>query len=390
MAARIAELDFTDIYLGDDEVWLSKAGVPDSTVGLPDEAKADAQALRLRCQEQEAQVCARDFALAHDGMIYRVSRMTPQCGAVYVLRRMPTEMPHLNSLRLNHAVVERLLRPDMTGLLLIAGRTGNGKTTTASALLVERLSRFGGVAIAAEDPPELPLEGRHRSGVCYQVWASSEQGGYPAVARQIIRWKPNIILFGELRDAETAEESLKAAVNGHLVITTIHADDVGGALQRFHALVQSMTPDSAAKLLSEGLSAVMVQELNYVPGLGLLPQVQFLDFEGGSTGMAARTHVRQMAWQMLEGEVQSQENMRAASLRAMMPRHYRGDPPPPPKKSPVVWQRARSIAMTLANAALLAYMTAVAMVSLESTALRQPIVDAANALSDLVSWLTSG
>lgn len=311
MTRRVADLTFSDLYLGEVEVWMCTSALPEGTTRLPAEAAEDAFRMRAACMAAEAEAGAADFSMEYDGVHYRVSKMMPQRGSVYVLRRMPTQVPRLESLRLNEEVIKSLLSPRLTGLLLIAGRTGQGKTTTASALVVERIERFGGVAISAEDPPELPLEGFHRSGVCYQVWASRDRGGYPAVSRQIIRWKPNIIMFGELRDAETAEESMKAAVNGHLVITTIHADNIAGAIQRFHALVKDMSPDSAAKLLSEGLAAVMVQELMYVPELGILPQVQFLDFNFEDSGKGARTHVRSMAWQMLEGEVQHQENVRA-------------------------------------------------------------------------------
>lgn len=311
MTSPVADLTFTDLYLGESESWMCTSALPEGTCRIPPHAMEDAARLRAACQTQEAELGAADFSLEYDGVHYRVSKMTPQRGAVYVLRRMPTKVPRLESLRLNEEVVKALLGPRLTGLLLIAGRTGQGKTTTASALVVERIERFGGVAISAEDPPELPLEGFHRSGVCYQVWASRDRGGFPAVSRQIVRWKPNIILFGELRDAETAEEAMKAAVNGHLVITTIHADTIASAIQRFHALAKDMTPDAAAKLLSEGLAAVLVQELMYVPELGILPQVQFLDMNFEDSGKGARTHVRTMAWQMLEGEVQHQENVRA-------------------------------------------------------------------------------
>lgn len=287
------------------------SALPEGTARIPSDAADDAARLRALCQSQEIELGTSDFSVEYDGVHYRVSRMAAQRGPVFVLRRMPTQVPRLESLRLNEEVTKALLVPRLTGLLLIAGRTGAGKTTTASALLVERIEMFGGVAVAAEDPPELPLEGFHRSGVCYQVWASQDRGGYPAVARQIVRWKPNVIMFGEVRDATTAEEAMKAAINGHLVISTIHADTVSGAIQRFHALASDLPQDSAAKLLSESLCAVMVQELMYVPELGILPQVQFLDFNFEDSGRGARTHVRTMSWQMLQAEVQHQENVRA-------------------------------------------------------------------------------
>lgn len=308
---RVAELEFSDIYLGEKEAWLSASASPEGTAQVPGEAMPDAMRLREACAAQEAALGMSEFSLEFDGVTYRVSKMVPLHGTVYVLRRMPASVPAMESLRINEDVVKALLEPNLTGLVLIAGQTGQGKTTTASAMVVERVKRYGGIAIAAEDPPEMPLEGFHEKGVCYQVWASRERGGFPEVSRQVVRWKPNIILLGELRDAETAEEAMKASINGHLVIATIHADTVPGALQRVHSLVKEMDPESAAKLLSEGISAVMVQKLVHVSAVGVLPQVQFLDFDAEDSGKGARTYVRSMQWQMLDGEVQHQENVRS-------------------------------------------------------------------------------
>ncbi|MDA0629118.1 ATPase, T2SS/T4P/T4SS family, partial [Acinetobacter baumannii] len=139
---------------------------------------------------------------------------------VFVLRRFPAKVPTFESLNLHNGYVSKLMQQRLSGLIVIAGPFGAGKTTTASALIAARLSKFGGVAITIEDPPEMPLEGKHGEGVCYQTWA--DRGGFGDATRKMARFAPSIIFLGEVRDAETAAEALRASINGRLVVCTAH------------------------------------------------------------------------------------------------------------------------------------------------------------------------
>jgi len=112
------------------------------------------------------------------------------------------------------------------GIILVTGPTGSGKTTTLYSCLQE-LNQPDVNIITCEDPVEYQLEGIN------QVQINSEVGlGFSEVLRSILRQDPDIILVGEIRDSETARIAIKAALTGHLVLSTLHTNDAPGAVSR--------------------------------------------------------------------------------------------------------------------------------------------------------------
>lgn len=114
------------------------------------------------------------------------------------------------------------------GIILIAGPTGSGKTTTLYAYLNE-LNKINKNIITVEDPVEYKIHGIN------QVQTSSKIGlTFASGLRSILRQDPDIIMIGEIRDEETAEIAVRAAITGHLVISTIHTNDAPSAVIRLH------------------------------------------------------------------------------------------------------------------------------------------------------------
>ena len=112
------------------------------------------------------------------------------------------------------------------GIVLVTGPTGSGKTTTLYSCLQE-LNQPNVNLITCEDPVEYQLEGIN------QVQINTEVGlGFSEVLRSILRQDPDIILVGEIRDSETARIAIKAALTGHLVLSTLHTNDAPGAVSR--------------------------------------------------------------------------------------------------------------------------------------------------------------
>ncbi len=112
------------------------------------------------------------------------------------------------------------------GLLLVTGPTGSGKTTSLYAFL-DRLNRPEVNILTAEDPVEYKLAG------ATQVPCDSEAGmTFAKAMRAFLRQDPDIIMVGEIRDAETADFAVKAALTGHLVLSTLHTNDAPGAVGR--------------------------------------------------------------------------------------------------------------------------------------------------------------
>lgn len=253
---------FTDIYLGADSALV--AGVPNTSdpVPLGPEHDEEVKELRAKCLHELETHRREDFPLRHCDIGYRVSVIHSLTEVVFVLRRFADSVPMLETMGIHKRIVENLLTPKLTGLIVVAGAYGQGKTTTASSVVVSRLSKFGGVAVTVEDPPEMPLQGKHGEGVCYQTWV--EKGGFAGACRQATRWAPSIIFLGEIRDGETAIEALRASVNGRLVIATTHAENPLMAIDRIHALASGVggtSSEDVTHLLAAGLTCVLHQKI---------------------------------------------------------------------------------------------------------------------------------
>lgn len=155
------------------------------------------------------------------------------------------------------------------GLVLLAAVTGQGKSTTLAATVKSRLQRYAGFALTIEDPIELPLHGVHGDGTCVQT--EIEQGidtteAYARAMRRAMRSFPAIpntmMVLGEVRDAVTATDALRAAINGHLVLTTVHADSIEAGLKRLEVYAsQSLGSRAALDLIASATRVVIHQEL---------------------------------------------------------------------------------------------------------------------------------
>jgi type IV pilus assembly protein PilB len=166
------------------------------------------------------------------------------------------------------------------GIVLVTGPTGSGKTTTLYAALTE-LNRPDVKIITAEDPVEYHLRGLNQVQVNAKIGLS-----FARILKAMLRAAPNIILVGEIRDAETAEMAIQAALTGHLVFSTLHTNDAPSALTRLvdigvkPFLVSASVQAVIAQRLVRRLCAECAEE--YAPGelefaaLGLDPR----SFEG--------------------------------------------------------------------------------------------------------------
>jgi general secretion pathway protein E/type IV pilus assembly protein PilB len=112
------------------------------------------------------------------------------------------------------------------GLVLLTGPTGSGKTTTLYAALAQANDE-GRKIITIEDPIEYQLEGVCQIQTREDIGLSFSQG-----LRSVLRHDPDVVLIGEIRDAETAEIAVRAALTGHLVLSTLHTNDSIGSIAR--------------------------------------------------------------------------------------------------------------------------------------------------------------
>jgi general secretion pathway protein E len=142
---------------------------------------------------------------------------------------------------------EMILKPH--GMILVTGPTGSGKTTTLYGAL-QKINDPGKKIITIEDPVEYQLSGVNQIHVKPQIGLTFANG-----LRSIVRQDPDVIMVGEIRDAETAEIAVQAALTGHLVFSTLHTNDAAGAISR---LLEMGVQDY---LLSSSLLGVLAQRL---------------------------------------------------------------------------------------------------------------------------------
>ena len=160
----------------------------------------------------------------------RVSTLPVQGGEKAVLRILPFRgmRQNIETLGFSKDALQRyrLLYQKPQGIILICGPTGSGKTTTLYATLAE-LNRPESNLVSIEDPVELQLAGMN------QVQVNAKAGlTFATALRAILRQDPNVIMVGEIRDAETADAAVRAAMTGHLVFSTLHTNDAAGAVAR--------------------------------------------------------------------------------------------------------------------------------------------------------------
>jgi len=180
--------------------------------------------------------------LPHDGRIrvrvgeedfdLRVSILPTRFGETLCLRILNRasiflDMEQLGLDRRQRVILEKLIKMPH-GIILVTGPTGSGKTTTLYAALAKvKADNPERKIITVEDPVEYVLEGTSQIQIRADIDLTFARG-----LRSILRHDPDIILVGEIRDAETAEIAIRAAMTGHLVLSTLHTNDSVGAVNR--------------------------------------------------------------------------------------------------------------------------------------------------------------
>lgn len=309
----LRDLNPKDIYLGKTASWISGVEGKSDPLPAPEDCREELAELRRICEETQLDGARQEFAIRHNGNSYRVSLLQSLSDIVYVLRYMSASVPTLDQLGIHAGYVSHLLKPEITGMIILAGAFGQGKTTTASSIVTTRLARHGGVAVTVEDPPELPLEGIHGAGICYQTWV--EQGQFGEACRKIARYAPDIIFIGEIRDPDAAVEALRASINGKLVICTIHADTVIMAIERLYSLANGRAGNSedTSSLLASGLLCVMHQKLD---GKTIKhPKIEFL-WAGGHENQGLKNMIRLRRFDQIGSEVTLQLNRMLMGCRS--------------------------------------------------------------------------
>jgi twitching motility protein PilT len=198
-----------------------------------------------------------DFSVACGEARFRVNCSKQQGSQSASFRLVPRQTQALADLQLPAGLRE--LIEHLRGVVILTGPTGQGKSTTARALLQEiNLTRACRI-IAIEDPIEFVFEDRLAQFEQREVGVDT--ASFASGIRNAMRQDPNVIFVGEIRDAESIFAAMQAAETGHLVITTLHADGAAQAVGRILEYYPHDQRDAMRSLLGRNLKAVACQRL---------------------------------------------------------------------------------------------------------------------------------
>ncbi len=231
-----------------------------------------------------------DGAIDFEGVRCRLSRQHMADGTTWVCaRRINTVIPDFNKLGIMPTICTHMRNlGTRDGLVVISGATGHGKTTTAVGLLADFLRTYGGTAVTIEDPVEYMLKGRHGDGGhCFQVEVKNDED-WAVCLKRALRWAPRYIYVGEIRTPKAAEQLLRAAATGHLVITTVHAGSPEEALMGIIFLAEQAMGPGVQNILAAALTALVYQTMKETG-----PFLKYLFTEENSMGDPIRSLIRE-------------------------------------------------------------------------------------------------
>jgi twitching motility protein PilU len=189
-----------------------------------------------------------------------------------VIRYVRSNVPPFAQLKLPSVLLE--LVAAKRGLVLVAGATGSGKSTTLAAMIDHRNATKPGHILTIEDPIEYLFE--HKQSVINQREIGVDTVSYHAALQNALREAPDLIMVGEVRDKETMQQALLHTLTGHLCLTTIHANNSYHALSRIINLFPYDARSAVLSDLSIGLRAVICQRLIRTKDGELQPAVEIL------------------------------------------------------------------------------------------------------------------
>jgi twitching motility protein PilT len=173
------------------------------------------------------------------------------------IRLLPAQIPSLESLHLPNTLAR--LADRRQGLVLVTGPTGCGKTSTLAALIDLVNSHRPAHVVTIEDPVE--YEHQNRAAIIEQIEVGRDTPDFAVTLRSIMRQTPDVILVGEMRDAETIATALTAAETGHLVLSTLHTNDAVQAVARILDSFPSANQPQVRQQVSLSLAAIIAQQL---------------------------------------------------------------------------------------------------------------------------------
>ena len=198
-----------------------------------------------------------DFAIESDGFRFRVNAFQENNAYALILRIITTNIPSFDDLNLPGYI--RSIPTLETGLVLVTGPTGSGKSTTLATIIDVINKTQKGHIITIEDPVEFKHE--TQASVITQREVGRDTQSFTSALRASLREDPDVILVGELRDLETISLALTAAETGHLVFGTLHTNSAPSTIDRIIDVFPPEQQEQVRSQIASSLRCVITQKL---------------------------------------------------------------------------------------------------------------------------------
>lgn len=314
---RIADLDFSDLYLEPDgSAWAKRSNDGKDRTVLDGALLEESVILRERLNEHRT---GMDFTITlgdtqGDNVRLRIQRIEAIDGDVFVCRKLLSKIADIEKIGYSAKLINYLMSESLNkGLVLYTGSTGAGKSTSMSAFITARLRKHGGTCLTVENPIEISLSGRFYNsetgtvGTCYQTEVANENEIGDSI-RRFKRASPTMIMVGEIRKQSTAAETVDAGGSGVLCCSTFHSNDIISALNR----LRDMLSQSESQAMAESLAAIIHQsiEVRVINGQRKrVFSVSPLIISGTNNGTKIRQVLRQGDYQLLTSEIERQKTI---------------------------------------------------------------------------------
>ena len=207
--------------------------------------------------EDFGQVGEADFSYEADVGRFRVNAFRQRGAVSIVMRFIPFEIPGFDDLGLPEAI--RRLAFEERGIVLITGTTGSGKSTTLASMIDMVNHSLPKHVVTIEDPIEF-LHTDDKS-IINQREVGTDTASFARALRRVLRQDPDVILIGEIRDAESAQIALSAAETGHLVLSTLHTVDATETINRLIDLFPPHERNQVRTMIAGTLKGIVGQRL---------------------------------------------------------------------------------------------------------------------------------
>ncbi|MBT3250481.1 MAG: PilT/PilU family type 4a pilus ATPase [Candidatus Marinimicrobia bacterium] len=210
---------------------------------------------QIKKYESESEI---DFTYSYPGIgRFRVNFFRQRGSDAFVARQIINEIKTVAELNLPEVIEELSLVK--RGLVLVVGATGSGKSTTLAAMVDYRNRSQSGHILTLEDPIEFLHQ--HNKSIVNQREIGQDSDSYDRALKSALREAPSLLLIGEIRDSETMRAALSFSETGHLVLSTLHANNASQTIERILSFFDSSLQPMIQFQLSQNIKAIIAQRL---------------------------------------------------------------------------------------------------------------------------------